>query len=685
MRAKQVAFTQTGDGVRSRSDNNLSDTDRFYAARSLSTPVWVYDIDFGRVVFANAKACAMWQADSEEDLCKRDLTRDMSTSVAQQLKQYQADFLREQTTFYEMWTFFPNGEPVTCDIAMRGFLLSDGRMALQCEVLGYASDKPETLRSAEALLHTDVMIALFELEGAALYMNPAARSAFGEAARDISALFANPTDFQVMMFDLDGKGEHRMVTFVKADQGARWFDISGKLCKDAATGKPAVLLTAIDVSDLKTARDQARYLADRDQLTGCYNRAYLQRHFEELAGSIQQRHVLIYFDVDKFKHVNDTHGHEAGDDILKELSSRALAAVGPQDLVVRLGGDEFAILMSCDDSADGAKRAVQDVFANLSGAVRNRSGLITSTVSVGATTFSKSDLDFETVLHQADLALYQSKRNGRNRFTLYDAAMGAAAKEKSERESEIRQALKNREFLLFYQPRLDLKSGKVTSMEALVRWDHPQSGIVEPAAFIPICEETGMIEDLGQQVLDFGFEQARKWHEAGHDMRLSLNISPRQFADDKLMRFLEGFSTIPSFPTHKIELEITENVLIGDLDVIAAKLKAISAWGYKIAIDDFGTGYSNLSYISRFPLSCLKIDQSFIQQLPHSGPIVDLIVALGKQIGATIVAEGVETQAQYDWLKASGCDQIQGYLISRPAQLSELSAYLWPAKAKTLS
>lgn len=678
MRAKKVPPTAVDSGIQHLHDDGPSHGDPFYAARSLSTPIWVYDIDLGHIVFANAMACKMWQADSEEELRARDLADGMSTSVSMRLKQYQADFIRAATTFYEMWTLYPNGAPVTSNLALRGFRLPDGRMAMICEVLEYASDKPETLRSAEALLHTDVMIALFELNGAPLYMNPAARNTFGAAARDMSALFVRQADFQVMMFDLDGKGENRMVARARVEQGERWFDISAKLCNDAATGKPAVLLTAIDVSDLKTARDQARYLADRDQLTGCYNRAYLQRHFDSLPQSCPQQYVLIYFDVDKFKHVNDTYGHEAGDDILKELSLRALNAVGPRDLVVRLGGDEFAILMQCNNGAEGAAQATQQIFSRLSGAVKNRSGTIMSTVSLGATAFFSAHLDFETVLQQADLALYHSKRHGRNCFTLYNEAMGNAARDKNEREQEIRNALNNRDFLLFYQPRFDLHTGRVMSMEGLARWDHPLRGIVPPSEFIPICEETGMIEDLGQQVLEHGFEQALKWHEAGKDMQLSLNISPRQFADDKLMTFLEGFASVAGFPTNKIELELTENVLIGDLDTIASKLTTISACGYRIAVDDFGTGYSNLSYISRFPLSCLKIDQSFIQRLPHSGPIVGLIIALGKQIGATIVAEGVETQAQYDWLKESGCDQIQGYLISRPVRLSNLTAFLPP-------
>jgi diguanylate cyclase (GGDEF)-like protein len=654
--------------------------DPFYAARNLTTPIWVYDIDFGRIVYANAAACKIWRAKTEVDLIARDLTDGMSTSVAKRLEQHQATFLSGPATFHEMWTFYPNGDPLTSNVAIRGFILPDGRMGMQCEILESGGNQPENLRSAEALLHTDVMIALFELGGRALYMNPMARTAFGEAASDLSALFVKSTDYHVMIFELDGKGEHRMVALAQAEQGERWFDISGKLCNDAVTGKPAVLLTAVDVTELKTTRDHARYLADRDQLTGCYNRAYLQRHFDGLAENLAQSYLLLYFDVDRFKQINDTYGHDAGDAILKELSLRAQDAVGEKDLVFRLGGDEFGIFMHCSDLDDRVTKAVEDVFNRLSGPVKNRSDTILTTVSVGATKFLKSNLYFETALQQADLALYKSKRDGRNGFTLYDEAMGIAAREKAMREKEIKDSLTNRDFLLFFQPRLALSSGKVTSMEALVRWNHPQLGVMPPSEFIPICEETGLIEDLGQQVLELGFEQVLNWHKTGQDMELSLNISPRQFADDTLMTFLHGFSQRAGFPTKKIELEITENVLIGDLDALAKKLTEISSWGYKIAVDDFGTGYSNLSYISRFPLSCLKIDGSFVQQLPQSGPMVQLIIALGKQIGTTIVAEGVETQAQFDFLKSHGCDQIQGYLISRPLPLTDLSNFFPSSK-----
>jgi len=471
------------------------------------------------------------------------------------------------------------------------------------------------------------------------------------------------------MFELDNAGEHRLVAKVKTVLGERWFDLSAKLCSDAVTGDPAVLLTAFDVSELKIARDKARYLADRDQLTGCFNRAFMQRRLSELARIPSSRCTLLYFDIDHFKQVNDTFGHEAGDLILKELAARAYQTLGLNDIIVRLGGDEFVVLLCNENSKPPCRNKAAALFDQISGPVKVGSGNIDVRVSMGVVDFAPAETDFETALRQADVALYHSKREGRNQSTTYTDSLGAAARARATFEGEIKNGLERREFILHYQPRIDLRSGKVVSMEGLVRWNHPDRGLINPDQFIPICEETGLIDGLGTQVLEIGFAQAMKWQAEGQQVHLSLNISPRQFSDERLTQMLKSYAEITNFPTERIELEITETVLIGDLDAIATKLKVITDMGYKIAIDDFGTGYSNLSYISRIPLSCLKIDRSFIDQLPDSGPIIRLILALGKQIGATIVAEGVETQKQYDWLRQHNCDQIQGFYIARPAPL----------------
>lgn len=638
----------------------------------LRTAVWVYDIDDARIIYANTAACDLWQAESAADLSSRDLTTDMSPTVAKRLKQYQLDFIDRDATFSEMWTLYPNGQPTSLMVIFCGYPLPDGRMAMQCEVLGGAENQPDNLRSAEALLHTDVMIALHEADGQPVYLNPAARNNATHAMQTIAEKFVDPDDYDKLMRELETSGEHRMVARVNTSVGPRWYDLTVKQCSDAVTGNPAVLVTAIDVSELKIARDKARYLADRDQLTGCYNRSYLQQHMATLGQYQTQRCALLCFDVDRFKQINDRLGHEMGDVVLKEIAARVTASIRLTDTFVRLGGDEFVVVFEDVPCEAELEAKLNRMLELISRPITHDATRLSTSVSMGVATFVPNQSHFTTIMREADIALYTSKQDGRNRITFFSEEMGALAKARDLVEIELKRAIKNREFILHFQPRLCLRSNRVVSAEALVRWQHPKRGLIMPAEFIAICEETGMIEDLGQLILEMACQTAMTWHKAGQDIGLSINISPRQFADKRLLDALRDFSSHPDFPDGKIELEITENVLIGDHDLIAQKLDAIADMGYQIAIDDFGTGYSNLSYISRFKLNCLKIDQSFVSQLPKSGPIISLILTLAEQIGATIVAEGVETKEQLAWLRNHQCDQVQGYHLSRPVEQKDL-------------
>lgn len=649
--------------------------DQFAAARRLQTATWLYDLDANRILHANPAACTLWQAASEAELLRRNFAGDMSTTVAKRLKQYKADFISRDATFNEMWTLFPNGTPTSVMVLFSGFRLHDGRMAMQCEVLGAPDALPDNLRSAQALLHTDVMITLYRADGPPLYMNPAARNMAMDAGAALRDLFVQNSGYQVLMFGLRDGGEHRQIAEIHTKIGARWFDVSAKTCSDAATGDPAILVTAIDVSELKMARDQARYLANRDQLTGCFNRTYLHQHATELAKKTADDTALLYFDIDRFKQINDTYGHVTGDRVLMALAERAVHHAQPDDVVVRLGGDEFVIVMSHADAATRSER-IERFFKVLSAPTKFGGVSINTKVSMGISVFEPTKTDIDVALRQADIALYLAKNTGRNRYVIYDDQMGAEAEKRSRTEAEIEVALENHQFELHYQPRLDLATGQIAAVEGLARWQHPDRGLVTPDDFIPICEDTGLIHILGRQVLDMGFAQAIAWHEAGYALHLSLNISPRQFSDPQLLETLQSYADRPGFPAHKIELEITESALIGDQDGIAEKLHTITDMGYQISIDDFGTGYSNLSYISRFPLHCLKIDRSFIDQLPASGPIVRLILALAQQLDVTVVAEGVESQAQFDWLKHHGCTQIQGFFVARPAPAADLTPLL---------
>jgi len=659
------------------SPEQVAGYDPFGIARRLDVPIWVYDIDHAAIIYANDAACSLWQADDEASLRQRDLGTDMSSTVERRLKQYQSDFEERDAAFTELWTLYPNGAPRNVMVIFRGFLLPDGRMAMQCEAVNEISNQPQNLRSAEALLHTDVMISLFSADGPPLYLNPAARKKFVSSSASFAALFVNHNDFVNMIRRMDQTGEHRQVSKVFTSAGQRWYDITAKHCSDAATGQPAILMTAIDVSELKEARDKARHMANRDQLTGMHNRTSLQHHIEALRDDFGCGDcALIFFDVDRFKLVNDRYGHEAGDTVLRVIAERIGKSLRHTDIIARLGGDEFVILMHNVSGWEHLSTKIAFLRGIIGQPIYHGKTQLEVTVSIGVAEFQPQTVQFTDILRDADVALYASKQSGRNCVTFYSEEMGEAAKGRDRLEIELKTALKERQFVLHYQPRYDLKSGTVVSAEGLVRWEHPERGLIPPDTFIPICEDTGMIATLGQQVLEMGVAQAIAWREAGLDIEVSLNISPRQFNDKELLPLLSNLAQAPNFPRGKIELEVTENVLIGDHEMIAEKLRTITHMGYRIAIDDFGTGYSNLSYISKFPLKCIKIDRSFIDRLPASGPIIQLILTLARQIGATAVSEGVETTEQLEWLRREECGQVQGFLLKKPLRVADFNDFM---------
>lgn len=646
---------------------------QFDFAYHLQTPIWVFDVDSCRVLHANAPACRLWQADNEDALSRRDFASDMSTTVYKRLSQYQSD-VANGATFKEMWTLYPNGKPESTEVLFAGFRKVDGRYALLCESARHKDELPENIRSLEALLHTDVMISLFRRNGPVLYMNPAARNATRSMDEGLASQFVDSEDYDVLMFETDRNGQHSLVAEVDTAHGKRWHNLTAKLCLDAATGGSAVLVTANDVTELKNARDKARYLASRDQLTGCFNRAYLQQAVSDASRDQRGKYGLLYFDIDRFKQINDQHGHEMGDVVLKTLAARAQSVIKKSDLLARLGGDEFVVLFGSVRDETQFEHVAHRLLETLRKPLTHKSVKLTPTVSMGLTLFTPESDNFTAILRQADVALYASKFEGRNRLTVFTDALGAAAEARDQIEIDLKAAIEREEFVLHYQPRVDLQSGKVVSLEALVRWQHPTRGLVMPNDFIPFCEETGLIEEVGHLVLQAGLKQIQHWQAAGFGINISINISPTQFDDPKLMDTLREFAAERDFPAHRVELELTENVLVGDRAVLAERLRKIAQLGYRIAIDDFGVGYSNLSYISEFPVHCIKIDRSFINQLPASGPVVRLILTLARQIGASTVAEGVETEAQAAWVRQENCDQAQGFHFYRPQGASDMPA-----------
>lgn len=641
---------------------------------------WVFDFDLGRMHWANAAALAMWKADSLQELRERDYSASASSAIAARLRQFKLDFERRDALFIEPWTFYPRGEARTMNVSHRGFVLPDGRMAMLLEVLGEVQfPTEEAQRSADAVVHTAVMISQFDRSGRPLYRNPAARATVDDSSRRLGEHFVDLRDYRSLRRAVRMNGQARTVCRVHTVLGERWHELSVKRCLDSVSGKTVLLISEVDVGELKRAEAHAHFLSRHDVLTGLPNRQVVLSDFERFLNDMHKQGqdvALLFIDLDNFKTVNDSLGHQAGDLLLVEVARRLRAVVREHDQVARLGGDEFLVLTS----APGIQAHVQALADRLINALSQDVDLhglaVRVTPSVGVCVAPPdSKLDIHDLMQHADVAMYRAKAEGRNRAVFFSPDMQDAVRYRLHIETDLRRALKESEFELFYQPRVEVKEGgRVVGAEALVRWRHPERGLVFPGEFITLCEETGMIVPLGAQLLEQAAIQQAQWQRRGLKLLMSVNLSPRQFVDGDLLATARHAVAVSACDPTQIELEITESVLVGNDARTLEILQGLNDMGFRIAVDDFGTGYSNLAYLQRYPIHCLKIDRTFIAGLGTASPIAQLIVTLCKMLSVDCVAEGVETEMQLDWLRRNGVGQYQGYLFSAPLSVAEFEA-----------
>jgi diguanylate cyclase (GGDEF)-like protein len=634
---------------------------------ALHQPIWIFDIDDSRVRWANRAALQIWQAGSLAELCTRDMGADMSDTVARRLRQYQQDFERGDARFSEQWTLYPGGRPATMWVGFSGVRLPDGRMAMLCEARPQEAMPPDSLRSVEALLHTEVMTTLYSRGGRALYRNPAARASVAEGSESLRERLVERDDLRALVRALVNHGHCKRIARVVTTAGTRWHELSVRLCRDAATGRQALLVTEIDISDLKQAQAQAQYLADHDLLTGLPNRNHVIKAYPRALDDCRQKGLqaaLIFLDLDHFKRVNDSLGHGVGDELLMHLARRLRAALGPQDRVARLGGDEFLLLVPHADAAAAARQRVQELVELIARPVQISQTELRVTPSIGVSLFPQDGTDIDTLMRHADQAMYSAKAAGRNGMAWFQPAMNAAAQSRLDLEVELRRALAHGDIRVYFQPRLDVETGRVVGAEALARWIHPQRGTIPPDVFIPVCEDCGLIGELGALVLETSARQQVRWAAQGRVLNISVNLSPRQFFYSALLPEVRDILARTGCDPRAIELEITESVLLGHDERTVATLEALHALGLRIAIDDFGTGYSNLAYLHRYPVDTLKIDRSFIRSLDELPALTEMIVTMCQVLKVHMVAEGVETVEQLAWLRARGVHEYQGFLFS---------------------
>lgn len=440
---------------------------------------------------------------------------------------------------------------------------------------------------------------------------------------------------------------------------------------------------AKDVTERKKAEQTINYQAYHDLLTGLANRILFKDHLDlaiAQAKRKQQMLAVMFLDMDRFKVVNDTLGHVIGDSLLKKVASRLKGCLREGDTLARQGGDEFTLLLPQIDDREDAMRTAEKMIKSFDAPIQVDEHELYVTISIGIALYPLDGESMDNLIKNADIAMYDSKAKGRNRYQLYSSSMNVSFAERLSIEMQMRKAIDRQEFQVFYQPQINVSTGRISGMEALVRWVSPLHGGITPLEFIPLAEETGLIISIGEFVLRSACKQAMLWKRAGlPPLRIAVNISARQIEQEGFCDYISQLLHKYSLDGSMLELEITESTLLNDGEHIIEKLRMIASRGIKIALDDFGTGYSSLSYIQKFPIDTLKIDQSFMCGIPgnlNNASIVSAICAMAQGLKLNLIAEGVETPGQFQFLRSLKCSEAQGYLFSKPLPGNEITGLL---------
>jgi diguanylate cyclase (GGDEF)-like protein/PAS domain S-box-containing protein len=572
------------------------------------------------------------------------------------------------------------------------------RMGAPTALIGYVRDISERLIQEE---HLRLYGRIFEYSGEAILITDAqenilavnrafvettgysAEEAIGNTPRMLRSGKHGPEFYEEMWQALHARGHWQGELWNRHKDGRvlpKWANIS--TVKNGEGEITHYFATFSDISERVAAEERIRQLAFYDSLTGLPNRATLYSLVEQalaMAHRNKRSGALMFIDLDRFKYVNDTLGHGAGDELIRRVAARFKTCLRSSDVIARLGGDEFVIALLDITQAEDASIVARKILAIFASPFLLEGHEISISASIGISVYPGDGMTVEELIKHADIAMYRAKDQGRNAFMFYSDDMNVRSLEKLELESSLRRALDRQELLLHFQPQADIHSGEMVGAEVLVRWQHPELGMVPPGQFIPLAEETGLIVPIGQWVMDRAVAQNHAWHEDGLPIvKLAVNLSAQQFR----LPLVEEVSRVLArhgLPHRFLELEITESMVMNNVERVIAMLKDLSALSVPMSLDDFGTGYSSLSYLKRFPIDKLKIDQSFVRELPYNPDDVAIaraIIAMGKSLGLKVIAEGVETREQLEFLRREGCDEIQGYLFSRPLPAEDFCRFL---------
>jgi diguanylate cyclase (GGDEF)-like protein/PAS domain S-box-containing protein len=538
--------------------------------------------------------------------------------------------------------------------------------------------------SGEAILISDAGNRIIEVNPAFTQITGYAADAVrGKDPGMLSSGRTTPEEYAVMWRSIIDDGFWQGEIWDRHRDGhvyPKWLTIS---TIRAATGQISHYIASFtDITARKAAEERIHYLAHHDALTRLPNRTHLQGRLEQAIMTARRddgRLAVLFIDMDHFKKINDSLGHHVGDGMLIEVAERLRQSVRESDVVARLGGDEFVVVLT-DIARDTVPTLVGKVLKNLSRTYVIDDHELHSTPSIGISLFPEDGADVDALMKNADTAMYHAKAAGRNNYQFFTSAMNVAATERVLLEGSLRQALERGEFVLHYQPQIDVASGRPCGVEALVRWQHPEHGMISPLKFIPIAEESGLIVQLGEWVLDTALDDLARWRAAGIDgLRMAVNLSAHQLRDPQLVPLVAALLALHDLQGSDLELEITESVAMKNPEGTIRLLTQLRNLGIELAIDDFGTGYSSLAYLKLLPLDRLKLDRSFVMDIehdPNDAAICAATISLAHSLGLSVVGEGVETVSQFEFLKKLDCDVVQGFFFSRPLPAAEAEAFL---------
>ena len=561
---------------------------------------------------------------------------------------------RQQAATWEMAWLLVLGGLAMGLAGLAFYRVRDTALSLQASRAGFSSIVEQNLTG----------IAVLDAEGDYLFRNPAACTMLYESPGDDSC--------RCNLLDMLQKGNTELE--IRRLDGAH--GVAQALVSETEwQGAPARLMVLYDITERKEAEREIEYMAYHDPLTGLANRLMLHDRIGHALARVRRSEAqlaLLYLDLDRFKIINDSLGHACGDELLRQIAQRLLRSVREDDTVARLSGDEFMVLL---EDAKRPEQVAEKIRLALGSPYRVHNQELVVSSSIGLSYFPADGEDADILIRHADTAMYHAKQAGRNRVQAYQSEMGVRFDERVRLEQELHRALESKEFRLHYQPQVDTYSGKIVGAEALLRWQHPVRGLIPPVEFIPVLEECGLIESVGEWVLHEACKQACAWHASGlPHLVMAVNLSGRQFDRGDLVGYVERLLETSGLDPHCLELEITETILMETRTDAPAALRALKRLGVRVAVDDFGTGYSSLSYLKHFAVDRLKIDRSFVREVPRDDDdvaIVRAVLAMAQALRLEVMAEGVETQVQLDFLREHHCGLLQGYLFSPPVDAKQ--------------